>query len=106
MGYAVVVAAALAVGVAVYALTLRRSTPPDTDPFAYQGSAARRDAAHPSEVTSVPVDTGTPVSWQSRSISLLGLVAFVMVFATTIAVAIYQVGSVLVRAIIRKLQGG
>lgn len=104
MGYAVVVVAALAVGVAVYVLTLRRSTLPDTSSFGSQGSEIAGGPVRSSSVTYVPVSPETPVSWQSRSISLLGLVALVMVCAATIAVALYQVGSVLIRVIIHKLQ--
>ena len=105
MGYAVVVVTALAVGVAVYVLTLRRSTQPDTSSFGSQGSEIVGDPVRSSGVTYVPVAPGTPASWRSRLISLLGLVALVMVSAATIAVALYQVGSVLIRVIIQKLQG-
>lgn len=104
MGYVVVVAAALAVGVAVYVVTLRRSTASDTRSFDYPGSEVSGGPRRSTGVTYVPVAAGSPVSWRSRSIGLAGLVALVLVCAVTIAVTLYKVGSVLIRVIIHKLQ--
>lgn len=113
MGYAIVVAAALAVGAATYALTLRRSAGPATGSFSFQGSAApdvggtsSGGAAWTPGVTYVPVSTGAPLSWRSRSIGALGLVALITVCASAIGVALYQVGSFLWRLFIQKIQGG
>ena len=105
MRYAVVVMAALAVGVIVYVLTLRRSNLPDTRSFGHQGPEISGAPVHVSGVTYIPVATGTPASWRSRSTSLVGLVALITVCAATIAVTLYKVGSVLIRVIIHKLQG-
>ena len=113
MGYAIVVTAALAVGAATYALTLLRSAPPATGSFSFPGAVARDVGGTSSSgapwtpgVTYVPVSTEAPLSWRSRSIGVLGLVALIMVCASTVGVALYQVGSFLWRLFIQKVQGG
>ena len=58
MGYVVVVAAALAVGVAVYVVTLRRSTASDTRSFDYPGSEVSGGPRRSTGVTYVPVAAG------------------------------------------------
>jgi hypothetical protein len=104
VSYAIVVVIALAVGAVVYAVTLRLSIPPDTSSFDPEGPVTGGEPLRAPGVTYVPVSVGAPVSWRSRSISLLALVALIMVCATAIAVALYQVGWIIVRVIIHKLQ--
>ena len=105
MGYVVVVAVAVAVGATVYVVTMRRSAPPDTESFLPPAVEPAPDRIRASDITYVPVASGgARVSWQTRSISLLALVALALVSASAIAVSLYKVGSLLIRVIIHKLQ--
>ena len=113
MGYAIVVAAALSAGGATYVLTVRRSARPATRSFSFQGSeapdangTASGGAAWTPGVTYVPVSAEAPLSWRSRSVGLLGLAALIMMCASAIGLALYQVGSFLWRLFIQKMQGG
>jgi hypothetical protein len=105
MAYVIVVGAALVVGAVVYVSIARRSTQPDTGSFdPPRPGEAVAASVRASDVTYVPVGRPGPISWQTRSISLLGLVAMIMVCASAIGVALYKVGAILVRMIIHKIQ--
>jgi hypothetical protein len=99
VGYAIVVVLSVGVGAVVYSASMRRARPHHASSFDRadpEGADAERDVMY------VPV-TPSAVSWQTRSIGLLGLVALVMVCASAIALALYSVGSLLIRLLIHKL---
>jgi hypothetical protein len=104
MAYVIVVGAALVVGAAVYVSAARRSTQSDTGPFDPPPAGGVAGSVQAPDVTYVPVGSAGPVSWQTRSISLLALVALIMVCASAIGVALYKVGAILVRVVIHKIQ--
>jgi hypothetical protein len=90
MGYLLVFLIAAAVGVAVYALTLRGQLPTST------GAGGSGTPAPPPPGDYVPV-TGWRPDWQSRLTGLLGLLLAVVLGAAAIAIAAYAGGRFLVR---------
>jgi hypothetical protein len=90
MGYLFVFLIAAAVGVAVYAITLRSDAP-----LTSAGSAPDPGtAAPPGDYVTV---TGWRPDWQSRLTGLLGLLLAVILGAAAIAVSLYLGGSFVAR---------
>lgn len=104
MAYAIVVVVSAVVGASAYVITIRRSSPEGSSSFDPRGPEPADEPASDPDVSYIPVGDDARISWQSRSISVLGLVALVMVVASAIAVSLYQVGGMLVRFVIHKLQ--
>jgi hypothetical protein len=100
VGYAIVVVMSVVVGVGVYSISTHRAHAyhaTSFDPQDREGGDTEPDVMY------VPVTPGRSVSWQTRSIGLLGLVALVMVCASAAAFAVYTMGSLLIRLLIHKL---
>jgi hypothetical protein len=100
VGYLIVFVVAAAVGVAVYAITLREGLQPApaAPPGGGTGAGASETAAPPSDGTYVSVSGGTP-DWQSRLTGLLGLVVAVVVGAVAMATIAYMAVSAIVRLV-------
>ncbi|HEX6843618.1 MAG TPA: hypothetical protein VF235_00750 [Actinomycetota bacterium] len=92
MGYLLVFLIAAAVGVAVYALTVRGQLPTS----ATDRGTASGTTATPPPGDYVPV-TGWRPDWQSRLTGLLGLLLAVLLGAAAIALASYLGGRFVVR---------
>jgi hypothetical protein len=94
VGYLLVFMVALAVGAAVFVLSVRE--PPETDGgFGQESSLPPPPAAG---TTYVPVTTSAP-DWQTRLQGLLGLAISVVLAALGLAVAVYFVGSAIAHAV-------
>lgn len=93
MGYLFVFLIAAAVGVAVYAITLRADSSAGATEV---GSPAGASAASPPPGDYVSV-TGWRPDWQSRLTGLVGLLLAVLLGAAAIAVIVYAGGSFVVR---------
>jgi hypothetical protein len=101
LGYLLVFMVALAVGAAVFVLSVREA--PETD-----GGFGRDSTLPPppaAGTTYVPVTTSAP-DWQTRLQGLLGLAISVALAALGLAVAVYAVGSAIAHAVSSTASGG
>lgn len=129
LGYIIVVALALAVGALVYLVSMRlgdatdstdragpRMRPAKTraDPLGRRADPSLPEAPLPLEpsVASeggggsyIPVSGGRP-SWQSRLNGAMGLVVAISVAAITLAIALYEAGSLIVRLMSNAAKSG
>lgn len=105
MGYLLIIAISVAVGVGVYRVTGRMAVA-EHDPSMWVGAAAAEQAPPPAptnfERLSIAHDR---LTWHDRIIGSLGLMVVVVVGAASLAFAVYLVGSTAI-ALLEKAAGG
>jgi drug/metabolite transporter (DMT)-like permease len=103
LGYIVVLMLAAAVGVGVYWVSMRLiadAPNPDVEEWQGTGQVATEPSPGiplaPSGSSYIPVTPGHP-SWQSRVGGIMGLAVAVGVASVTLALALYEAGSLVAR---------
>jgi hypothetical protein len=115
MAYAIVMVVTLSAGALAYVLTLRWSSPRGEEGSGFESGSVPVPAVNPSGMTEA-VDGSSwsssvsslrigdaRVSWQSRAIGVLGLIALALVGALTVAISMYQGVSMLWKLFLTKV---